>query len=659
MQKDQLQLIAHTIRGLSIDAIEAAGCGHPGLPLGCAEIAAYLYGVALNHNPHNPNWVNRDRFVLSAGHGSMLLYASLHLAQFAVSLDDLKSFRKYHAITPGHPEYRETPGVETTTGPLGQGLATGIGMALGQKMAEAQFKLENTGLLNAKTVILVGDGCMMEGISAEAASFAGHLKIDNVIVIYDSNDICLDGPTSECFTDNTQARFESYGWAVQTIDGHDFDQIDSAYKKAKTATGKPQLIIAKTIIGKGSPHYAGTSDVHGKALGKEEAILTKQAIGLPIEPLFYVPDAVKAYFKAHLATQLESEKAWQAAFQTWSQAHPQQAATFALFQDKILPENLEEALKNIELKSGIATRQASGLVLQTLHTLIPYLVGGSADLSGSDNTWMKAAKRLDPGVFDGRNIKFGVREFAMAAICSGLTLQGMFLPYCGTFFTFSDYMRNAIRLAALMKLKVIYQFTHDSIFLGEDGPTHQPVEHLASLRAMPNLIVIRPADNTEVKGAWLTALALHQPCALVLSRQGVPSLDKSRMDGVARGAYVLHRETKPDVDYVILATGSEVSLALEVSQKLEEKGAVTRVVSFPSFELFNQQDKAYQESVLGGKVARYVSIEAQVSFGWHQYIGRDGIAISVDDFGLSAPAADLAKHFGFTVDQIIEKIHLA
>lgn len=649
-----LQLIAHTIRGLSIDAIEAAGCGHPGLPLGCAELAAYLYGYALDHDPQRPEWINRDKFVLSAGHGSMLLYASLHLAGFSVGVEDLKQFRKYHAITPGHPEYKETPGVETTTGPLGQGIATSVGLALAQKMAQSQFKLET--LLNSKVVVLAGDGCMMEGVSAEAASFAGHLKLDNLILIYDANNICLDGPIEECFSDNTAQRFQSYGWDVQTIDGHNFDQIHTAYQKAKQVSGKPQLIIAKTVIGKGSPHYAGTAEVHGKALGKEEAALTKQALGIPLEPLFDVPESVKTYFGTHLAHQKQAHEKWMQDFQSWAVQNPELAARLTQFQDKKISLDLETVLKNIDLKSGIATRQASGIVLQTLHNEVPFLVGGSADLSCSDNTWMKAAQAIAPGVFDGRNIKYGVREFAMGAIASGLALHGMFLPYCGTFFTFSDYMRNAIRLAALMKLKVIYQFTHDSIFLGEDGPTHQPVEHLASLRAMPHLVVIRPADNTEVKGAWFTALSLHQPCALVFSRQGVPALESTRFDGVARGAYILKRETKPEVDFALLATGSEVALALEVSKKLEEKGFITRVISFPSFELFNQQDKAYQDTVLGGNVAKYVSIEAQVSFGWHQYIGRDGVAIAVNDFGLSAPAADLARHFGFTVEQILAKV---
>ncbi len=649
----QLTAIANTIRGLSIDAIQAANSGHPGLPMGCADLAAYLFTNVLNYDPTHPDWLNRDRFVLSAGHGSMLLYSILHLTGYKVSLDEIKRFRQFGAHTAGHPEYNEFPGIETTTGPLGQGIATGIGMALAQKMAQAQFQLGD--LLNSKVYILAGDGCMMEGISSEAASFAGHLQLNNVVLLYDANDICLDGPISECYSENVAARFTAYGWDVLTLDGHSFDAMATTFAKLKTQT-RPTLIITKTIIGKGSPKYQGTSEVHGKALGTDEVIKTKENLGIPLTPDFYVPDSVKTLFSELKPQHDQVYSTWTTAFTTWESQHPDLAKSFKTSRTKTLPTNLEAQIAKVEIPNGVATRQASGTLLQFLRTEVPYLIGGSADLSGSDNTMMKNAGLITCGNFNARNIKFGVREFAMAAICSGITLEGTFLPYCGTFLTFSDYMRNAIRLAALMKIPVIYQFTHDSIFLGEDGPTHQPVEHVASLRAMPGLTVIRPADANEVKGAWLHALKAQHPTALVLSRQGLPTLPESRIDGVARGGYVLRRESQPNVDFALIATGSEVSLALAVADALIQKGASVRVISMPSFELFDQQDQAYQDHILGGNIKKRVSIEALTSFGWHRYIGRDGIAISIDTFGISAPAKDLANHFGFTVEKILEKL---
>lgn len=636
LEMSHLLSIAKTLRGLSIDGIESAGCGHPGLPLGCADIVAYLYAEVLRHNPKNPNWINRDRFILSAGHGSMLLYAALHLAGFGLTKDDLKNFRKYKSPTAGHPEYNECPGVETTTGPLGQGVATATGMALGHKLMNAQH-----GHLDANFYVLAGDGDLMEGVSAEAASLAGHLKLDNLILIYDSNDICLDGPTDECFTEDTKARYESYGWFTIEIDGHDLGQIGKAITAAQKAK-KPSLIIAKTKIGFGSPNLEGTNEVHGKAMGADEAKLTKKKLGIPLEPLFDIPKDVSDFFKKRLKEGQEYESNWQ---RKYGDIVPP---------NKTVPETFYNDLEAVDIKPNAATRVASHAVLQFIHDQLPYVIGGSADLSCSDNSLMKASTVVKPGDYSGRNIKYGVREFAMGAMSSGLALQGMILPYCATFFMFSDYMRNAIRLAALMNLKVIYQFTHDSVFLGEDGPTHQPVEHLTSLRAMPNLTVIRPADATETKGAWAAALQCEGPVALIFSRQSIQDQEETRFDLTAKGAYILKKETKKEIDYCILATGAEVGLAHEVADKLESQGKSVRLVSFPSFELFEKQSDTYKQSVLSGK--QFVSIEAQSSLCWYKYIGKDGIAISIDSFGLSAPQKDLETHFGFTVEQIIQKI---
>jgi transketolase len=649
-----LTTLARTIRGLSIDAIEAANSGHPGLPLGCAEIGAYLYGHLLDYTPAHPEWIARDRFILSAGHGSMLLYAALHLSGYKLSLDEIKRFRQMGAPTAGHPEFHEIPGIETTTGPLGQGIATGIGMALGQKILAAQNDMG--ALLNSKVYILAGDGCMMEGISSEAASFAGHLSLDNVVLIYDANDICLDGPISECMSENVADRFKAYNWDVLTVDGNNLEALHTTLAPLKTTQSKPTLVIAKTVIGKGSPTYQGTSEVHGKALGKDEIKKTKEALGIPLEPLFDVPDSVKAYCDAHKAQLSQKYTAWTTQFEAWKTQNPEKAAALNTRLKLDLGSDFSEWISQTQLPGGVATRQSSGQLLQLLSEKLPFVIGGSADLSGSDNTMMKGKGIIQAGHFTAQNIKYGVREFAMGAIASGLALHGGFIPFCGTFLTFSDYMRNAIRLAALMKLRVVYQFTHDSIFLGEDGPTHQPVEHLAALRAIPGLTVIRPADATEVKGAWQFALTHQGPTALILSRQALPALESSRTDGVSRGAYVLQREAQPHIDYALIATGSEVSLALQVAKLLHEKGKTTRVISMPSWEVFDAQDAHYQGHVLGGDIGKFVSIEAQSSMGWHRYIGRDGIAISVDQFGLSAPARDLAQHFGFTPAQIVQKL---
>ncbi|BBI17699.1 transketolase [Neochlamydia sp. S13] len=650
---------AHTIRGLSIDAVQKADSGHPGLPMGCAEIGAYLWGYLLRYNPKNPKWPNRDRFILSAGHGSMLLYSALHLAGYPLSLEDLKNFRQLHSKTPGHPESLDTEGVETTTGPLGQGIGNAVGQALGLKLLGAKFNTETHQILNSKVYCLCGDGDLMEGVSAEASCLAAHLQLDNLILIYDSNHICLDGPTSECFTENTRMRYEAYGWEVFEMDGNNLDDIHQVFLKAGERQTRPRLIIAHTIIGKGSPNKEGTNKAHGAPLGVEEVKAAKDLLGIPQEPLFYIPSEVKEFFSKKIAEHMAIEKEWQATFNAWAQANPKLSEAYEAMSHNSLPADLEERLKAIEIKSPIAGRKASQEVLNALAPFLPQLYGGSADLSGSDLTMLKNYPLVKPGDFSGRNIKYGVREFGMATIANGLYQTHMILPFIGTFLTFSDYMRNAIRLAALQKAHVIYQFTHDSIFLGEDGPTHQPVEHYASLRAIPYLRVIRPADAHEVKMAWAAALRYHGPTAIILTRQNLPEITAtesfSYADGMGRGAYLLKKEnSKPD--YTLLATGSEVHLALDVAAALEKSGKSVRVISMPCWELYEEQDSAYKESLLGGDLGIRVSIEAGVEQGWHKYIGLSGIAISMQSFGASAPAAALAQEFGFTVDSILKKL---
>lgn len=656
-QKELLEKIANTIRDLSMDAVQKADSGHPGLPMGCAEIGAYLYGVALRHNPKDVHWLNRDRFVLSAGHGSMLLYSCLHLSGYPLSLDDIKHFRQLHSKTPGHPESRDTEGVETTTGPLGQGFGNAVGQALGLKILEKKFNTPTHSIFDAKVFVLMGDGCIMEGVTSEASSLAGHLKINNLIAIYDSNKICLDGPISETLSEDTKMRYQAYGWDVYEIDGYDLDNLDKIITTLREHQEKPVLIIAHTIIGKGSPNKAGTHHAHGAPLGVEEVALTKEALKLPQEP-FYIPQAVIDYFHNKLEKNIALEKEWQAKFEEWAKQNPKLLADFETMHQQALPADFEQELKAISISGAISGRKASEGIIQVLANKLPYLVGGSADLSCSDLTMIKKFPLITPGNFSGRNIKFGVREFGMATMATGISQTQMLVPFIGTFLTFSDYMRNAIRLCSLMRAHVIYQFTHDSIFLGEDGPTHQPVEHYATLRAIPHLHVIRPADANEVKMAWLAALNYKGPTALLLSRQNLPEIQGTNIpyaEGMGRGAYILRKESgKPD--YTLVATGSEVWLALDVATALEKLGKQVRVISFPCWEIFDKQDPEYQESLFGGDIGKKVSIEAGVSQGWHRYIGRHGITISQEDFGLSAPYKALQKAFGFTVEDILDRI---
>jgi len=654
--KKDLQLVAKTIRGLTIDAIQKANSGHPGLPLGCAEIGAYLYGYALRHNPQNPSWLNRDRFVLSAGHGSMLLYSCLCLSGFNVSLEDLKNFRQLYSKTPGHPEFGETEGVEATTGPLGQGIGNAVGLALGYKILQEKFNTEDFKIIDNKIFCLAGDGCIMEGTASEASSFAGHLGLDNLIVIYDANKITLDGPLADCCSEDVKARYRSYGWDVYEIDGHDFMAIDATFKEIRLSQKRPTLILTNTIIGKGSPNKAGTNKIHGSPLGVEEVRLTKEALHINTEE-FYVPQEVFKFFAKKREIQKQDEDNWHKNLDKWANKYPKLFEELKKMKDKVsctLLHYLEEKLKKLKLTNPISGRAASQEVLNLLAAEIPSLYGGSADLSTSDKTHLKDFAIISNHNFKGRNIKYGTREFAMGTITNGLALCDFFLPFCGTFLTFSDYMRNAIRIASLASLKVVYQFTHDSIFVGEDGPTHQPVEHLAALRAIPNLHVIRPADGNEVKLAWIAALEYDGPTAIILSRQDLPIL-KGTEEGLKKGAYIIRKEKKKP-QFTIFASGSELFVALEVAAKLKETGKDVRVVSFPSFELFDKQPLDYRYSIIGGDIGKRVVIEAGVSFGWHKYIGIDGVTISVESFGFSAPMEKLTEEFGFNVNTIVQRL---
>jgi transketolase len=656
-KKQVLAKVAMTIRGLAIDATQAANSGHPGLPMGCAEIGAYLWGEGMHFNPKDLHWVNRDYFVLSAGHGCLLQYSCLHLSGYALPLDEIKNFRQLHSMTPGHPEFGYTPGLEVTTGPLGQGVGNSVGMALAYKLLQKKFNTQQHEIFTNKVFCLAGDGCIMEGISSEASQLAGHLGLDNLILLYDANQICLDGPLSETCSEDTLTRYRGYGWEVYEVDGHDLDQIEAKLQEVRETQKKPALVMCRTIIGKGSPHKAGTHKAHGSPLGEEEAKLTKEVLGLP-EETFFIPQAVKAYFEGRLKARIRAYTEWQELFEKWSHANPELRAEFDKMHGRHIPDDLETQLKSLEIKEPIAGRSASQQVIALLGHNLPWLLGGSADLSGSDMTMMQEFPLVSPGVFEGRNIKYGVREFAMCAMANGISRTEMYTPFVGTFLVFSDYARNAIRLAALAKYKVIYQFTHDSIFLGEDGPTHQPVEHYMSLRAIPNLHVIRPADANEVKMSWIAALTYHGPTVLCLSRQKLPQIpgtDVSYADGVGRGAYIIRKE-KAKPDYTLVATGSEVSLAVQVAIELEKHDKAVRVISMPCCELFDQQPDDYRASVFGGDLGRRVSIEAGVDQGWYKYIGSDGIAICMEGFGASAPMSALQHEFGFTVDDVLERI---
>ena len=599
-----------------MDAVELAGSGHPGMPMGCAEIGAYLFGEFLRFDPAHPKWPHRDRLILSVGHGSLWLYSCLHLAGFPLTLNDLKKFRQIDSKTPSHPDLTRTEGVEATTGVDGQGVGFAVGQALG---------LKHLGI-DSKVVVVAGDGDLMEGVAMESCSIAGHLRLDNLILIYDSNSTTLDGYVHESFSENLPLRFQAQGWDVTTVDGHDLDQIRAALAPLRTHQGKPTLIIAHTRIGCGAPNKQGTPAAHGRPLGKEEVALAKKALGLP-DVSFHVDPGIYHFFQQRGVA----------------------GSPPSMFS---VPSHLESILQNISIPAPVAGRWASHAVLQVLAALLPQLIGGSADLSSSDGTYLEKYGLIQTGQFEGRNIKYGVREFGMACIAAGMALDRSIIPFIGTFLGFVDYMRSAIRMTSLMQLKVIYQLTHDSIFIGPDGPTHQPIEQIASLRAIPGLLVLRPADANEVKMSWLAALLHEGPSAIILSRQPINELSsRSYAEGVGRGAYILQKEIGDQVDYLLLATGSEVHLALEVAKEL---GPTARVVSMPSWELFESQPLPYKKTILQGKVK--VSIEAGVDQGWHKYIGADGIAIALTWFGESGSTSDLAERFGYTKEAIVNKI---
>ncbi|MFH2002332.1 MAG: transketolase [Planctomycetota bacterium] len=654
---DILKKTADTIRFLAVDAVQKANSGHPGMPMGCADFAAVLWGKVMKYNPKDPHWPDRDRFVLSPGHGSMLLYAVLHLTGYDISMEDLKAFRQWGSKTPGHPEAGKVPGVETTTGPLGQGFANGVGMALAEAMLAETFNQDGHSMVDHYTYGIVSDGDLMEGVSAEAASLAGHLKLGKLIYFYDSNRISIDGPTDLAYSDDVAKRFDGYHWHVQTVDGHDMHAIERALIEAQKAVTQPSLIIGNTHIAKGSPNKQDTSDAHGSPLGDEEIALTRKNLGWPEGRSFYVPDEVTGFFKERLATCARWQDAWEAKVFAVEQNHPDLYRKWQAFIGRKLPADLEGLLPQFKANEMIATRASSGKVLNALAEGVEFLVGGSADLEPSNKTFLKGSGRIGPGSFKGRNFHFGIREHAMGAIMNGLALHGGFIPYGGTFLVFADYMRAAIRVAALTEIPVIYVFTHDSIFVGEDGPTHQPVEHVAALRAIPNLNVIRPAEALETSQAWIEALRREDgPTALILSRQGLPTLDTSiyATPDVSKGAYCLKKESGASLDLIFLATGSEVHLALDAAKVLEAEGLGVRVVSMPCWELFAKQTAAYQEEILPSSCRKRVAVEAGISFGWERFVGSEGAIVGIDHFGASAPAKVLAEKFGFTTQQVLE-----
>ncbi|OCS92413.1 transketolase [Caryophanon latum] len=655
LQADQLAINA--IRTLSIDAIEKANSGHPGLPMGAAPMAYTLWTKQLRHNPQNPNWFNRDRFILSAGHGSMLLYSLLHLGGYGLELDEIKNFRQWDSKTPGHPEFGHTVGVEATTGPLGQGIGMAVGMAMAEKHLAATYNKEGHDVIDHYTFALCGDGDLMEGVAAEAISLAGHLELDKLIVLYDSNDISLDGDLEKSFSENIQKRFESYGWSYLKVqDGNDIADINEKIAAAKTLNG-PTIIEVKTVIGFGSPNKSGKADSHGAPLGTDEVALTKAAYGWEREA-FDISTEVYDTFNAAAKVQGEdAEAAWNAQFDAYKAAFPELAAQLEeAIEGKIVVTDLPQ----YEVGKSVATRSSSGDAINAIAQAVPSFFGGSADLAGSNKTTMKGAGDFSKDDYAGRNIWFGVREFAMGAALNGMALHGGLKVFGGTFFVFSDYVRPAIRLSALMGLPVTYVFTHDSIAVGEDGPTHEPIEHLASLRAMPNLSVIRPADANESAAAWKIAVESEStPTLLVLSRQNLPVLDapvEAVYAGVEKGAYVVSPATKETPDAILIATGSEVSLAVEAQKALAADGIDASVVSMPAMDRFEKQSAEYKESVLPSTVTKRLAIEMGSSFGWHKYTGFNGDVLAIDKFGASAPGEIVMEKYGFTVENVVAKV---
>jgi transketolase len=657
------ELCINTIRFLSVDAVQQANSGHPGLPMGAAPMAYVLWTKFLRHSPRNPGWPDRDRFVLSAGHGSMLLYSLLHLNGYDLSLDELKNFRQWGSKTPGHPEYGDTPGVETTTGPLGQGFATGVGMAIAERHLAAKFNKANQDIVNHYTYGIVSDGDLMEGITHEAASLAGHLKLGKLIYLYDDNHISIEGKTDIAFTENRLQRFEAYGWHVRQVeDGNDLQAIEEALIAARDKIDQPSLIAVRTSIGFGSPNRQDTAKAHGEPLGDEERKLTKENLGWPQEPAFYIPKEALAHFRKSVDKGLELEQSWTTSFRNYLNDYPEEGAVFEKQLKGELPQGWDKDIPVFAADpKGKATRVISGQVLNAIAKNVPALMGGSADLAPSNKTFIDGETSFQPGSYDQRNIHFGVREFGMTAVLNGMALHGGLIPYGGTFLIFSDYMRPAIRLASLMKQHVIYVLTHDSIGLGEDGPTHQPIEHLASMRAMPNLTVLRPADANETAEAWKFAVKSNRgPTVLALTRQSLPTLDRSVFgpaELLHRGAYVL-KDVDGTPDALILANGSEIKLALEAAETLAGDGIAARVISMPSWELFDDQPQEYKDKVLPENVTARVAIEAGATQGWHKYVGMNGKVIGLDHFGASAPINDLFTNFGITAESVVKAVQL-
>ena len=671
------ELCINTIRMLSVDMVQQANSGHPGMPMGAAPMAYVLWTRFLRHNPNHPKWPDRDRFVLSAGHGSALLYSLLYLTGYDLPVEELKRFRQWGSKTPGHPEHRETPGVECTTGPLGQGFGNGVGMAMAERFLAARFNRPGYEIVDHHTYAIVSDGDLMEGVASEAASLAGHLKLGKLIYLYDNNHITLAGETGLNFTEDVCKRFEAYGWHVQSIEeGNDIEAISRAITTAQNETSRPSLLPIRTHIGYGSPHKQDTFEAHGSPLGPEEVIATKKNLGWPIEPTFFIPDEALANFKKglHRGTQLEEE--WEANLESYGKVYPELRIEWDQWMNSILPKDWDRDIPVFSPDSkGLATRSAGGQVINAIASHVSSLIGGSADLNPSTNTALKGKGNFQgppsgdeavqgsvsgPWGYEGANIAFGVREHAMGSLLNGMALHGGLIPFGSTFLIFSDYMRPSIRLAALMELPIIYIFTHDSIALGEDGPTHQPVEHLASLRAIPGLTVVRPADANETAETWRMAMEYKEgPIAIILTRQNVPVIDRTRFNpanGLRKGAYILADSSSAKPEIILMATGSEVHLALEVYERLRNEGIGVRVVNMPSWELFEKQPEQYRSEILPPEITVRMSIEAGVTLGWHKYAGLGGEIVGIDHFGASAPGKTVLKEFGFTSENVLDRI---
>jgi len=652
-------LCVNTIRTLSIDAVQKANSGHPGMPMGMADVAYVLWTKFLKHNPKNPDWFDRDRFILSAGHGSMLIYSLLHLTGYDLSLDEIKNFRQMGSKTPGHPEYGITPGVETTTGPLGQGFGTGVGMAMAEHFLSAKFNKERHNIVDHFTYAIISDGDLMEGISHESASMAGHMGLGKLIYLYDSNRISIEGSTDLAFTEDPVKRFESYNWHVVEIDGHDHDQITAAIEEAQSVTDKPSIVICKTHIGFGSPNKQDSESSHGSPLGEDEVQLTKEAYDWDPEKKFYIPEEALNKFREAVSNGEKEEKEWNDRLAKYESSFSEEASLFNKWRNRELSSELEKNLPVFDVdEKGMASRAASGKVINAIKDVVPNLFGGSADLGGSTKTDIEGYGSYIIDSPTGRTVHFGVREHGMGAAVNGMALHGGMIPYGATFFVFTDYMRPAIRLAALMKVPSIFVLTHDSIGLGEDGPTHQPVEHLASLRAMPNVTILRPGDANETAYAWKCALEnTTGPTLLVLTRQNLPTQSRTEANPaswVRKGGYVFSDSDKEIPDIILIGTGSELQYAVEAKKKLADQGVDARVVSMPSWELFEKQDAAYKENVLPKAVTNRVSIEAAATFGWERYVGANGTAIGLNTFGESAPYEELYDHFGITTEAVVK-----